>query len=47
LILPRELSSTDITNERFFSGVGSNVRRQVIASTEGSHADATLEGLLT
>jgi hypothetical protein len=45
--LPGEFPSTDITNERFFSGVGADVRRQVVAAAERSHADATLERLLT
>ena len=44
---PRELSSADITNERFFSGVCSDVRGQMVAATKGAHADAALERLLT
>ena len=47
LIGAGEFSSADITDEGFLSGVGSNVGGQVVAATEGPHADATLEGLLT
>lgn len=46
LVRPRELAPAHITREWLFTRVSSYVRRQMIRSAEGAHADATLERFL-
>jgi hypothetical protein len=46
LVAAREFASAHVARERFFAGVGSNVRRQVVRPREGPHTDPALERLL-
>lgn len=43
LIGPRKFPAADLTAEGLLAGVRANVRGQVVASREGTHADAALK----
>lgn len=45
-VTPGKLAATVVTGKGLLPGVGSDVRREVVAPAEVSHADPTLEGLV-
>lgn len=47
LVAPGELPAADVAGERFFAGVRSDVRGEVVGSGEGPHAYPALKRLLT
>lgn len=46
LITPGKLSATVVTGEGLLTGVGTDVRGEVVTAAEVAHADPTLEGLM-
>lgn len=47
LVAPCELASAELAREGLLAGVRTDVRREVVAATEGPHADAALEGFVS